>query len=51
MEALLIITGTMGAGKSAVLAEASDLLAQRFLVRRGRPTCKPKMCVLLSQVS
>lgn len=29
MEALLIITGTMGAGKSAVLAEASDLLARR----------------------
>jgi hypothetical protein len=29
MESLLIITGTMGAGKSAVLAEASDLLAQR----------------------
>src|SRR6185437_4619062 len=29
MESLLIITGTMGAGKSAVLAEASDLLGQR----------------------
>jgi len=29
MESLLIITGTMGAEKSAVLAEASDLLAQR----------------------
>jgi hypothetical protein len=29
MDSLLIITGTMGAGKSAVLAEASDLLAQR----------------------
>jgi predicted kinase len=27
MESLLIITGSMGAGKSAVLAEASDLLA------------------------
>jgi hypothetical protein len=26
---LLIVTGTMGAGKSAVLGEASDLLAQR----------------------
>jgi hypothetical protein len=31
-EALLIITGTMGAGKSAVLGEASDLLAQRRIV-------------------
>jgi hypothetical protein len=29
---LLIITGTMGAGKSAVLAEASDILAQRRIV-------------------
>lgn len=29
MEFLLVITGTMGAGKSAVLAEASDLLARR----------------------
>ena len=29
MESLLIITGTMGAGKSAVLTEASDLLAKR----------------------
>jgi len=28
-ESLLIITGSMGAGKSSVLAEASDLLAQR----------------------
>jgi hypothetical protein len=31
-ESLLIITGTMGAGKSAVLAEASDILAQRQIV-------------------
>jgi adenylylsulfate kinase len=31
-ESLLIITGTMGAGKSAVLAEASDILAQRGIV-------------------
>jgi ABC-type uncharacterized transport system YnjBCD ATPase subunit len=30
-ESLLIITGTMGAGKSTVLAEASDLLAQRSI--------------------
>lgn len=29
MESLLIITGTMGAGKTAVLAEASDILAKR----------------------
>lgn len=29
---LLIITGSMGAGKSAVLAEASDLLSQRKMV-------------------
>lgn len=29
---LLVITGTMGAGKSAVLAEASDLLAVRNIV-------------------
>jgi hypothetical protein len=28
---LLIITGTMGAGKSAVLAEASDILALRHM--------------------
>jgi len=28
-ESLLIITGTMGAGKSAVLGEASDILAER----------------------
>jgi hypothetical protein len=28
---LLIITGTMGAGKSAVLHEASDLLTQRYI--------------------
>ena len=28
-ESLLIITGTMGSGKTAVLAEASDLLARR----------------------
>jgi len=31
-ESLLIITGTMGAGKTAVLAEASDILALRHLV-------------------
>lgn len=29
---MLIITGTMGAGKTAVLAEASDILAQRQIV-------------------
>ncbi len=29
MESLLIITGTMGAGKTTVLGEASDILAQR----------------------
>lgn len=29
---LLIITGTMGAGKTAVLGEASDILAQRRIV-------------------
>lgn len=29
---MLIITGTMGAGKTTVLAEASDMLAQRQLV-------------------
>jgi hypothetical protein len=29
---LLIITGTMGAGKTAVLGEASDILAQRRMV-------------------
>src|SRR5260370_932212 len=28
-ESLLIITGTMGSGKTAVLAESSDLLARR----------------------
>jgi hypothetical protein len=31
-DSLLIITGTMGAGKTAVLAEASDILAQRQIV-------------------
>jgi hypothetical protein len=31
-ELLLIITGTMGAGKTAVLAEASDILAERQIV-------------------
>ena len=31
-ESLLIITGTMGAGKTAVLGEASDILAQRQIV-------------------
>ncbi len=29
---MLIITGTMGAGKTAVMAEASDILAQRGIV-------------------
>lgn len=29
---MLIITGTMGAGKTSVLAEASDILAQRQIV-------------------
>ena len=32
MESLLIITGSMGAGKSSVLAEASDILALRRIV-------------------
>jgi hypothetical protein len=31
-ESLLIITGTMGAGKTAALGEASDILALRHLV-------------------
>jgi hypothetical protein len=31
-ESLLIITGTMGAGKTAVLGEASDILAHRQIV-------------------
>jgi len=31
-ESLLIITGSMGAGKTAVLGEASDILAQRQIV-------------------
>lgn len=31
-ESLLIITGSMGAGKSSVLAEASDILALRRIV-------------------
>jgi hypothetical protein len=31
-ESLLIITGTMGAGKTAVLGEASDILALRSIV-------------------
>ena len=31
-ESLLIITGTMGAGKSAVLGEASDILALRHII-------------------
>jgi len=31
-ESLLIITGTMGAGKTVVLGEASDILAQRRIV-------------------
>lgn len=29
MESLLILTGTMGAGKTTILGEASDILAQR----------------------
>lgn len=32
---LLIITGTMGAGKTAVLAEASDILRHRRIVHAG----------------
>lgn len=32
MESLLIITGTMGAGKTTVLCEASDILAQRRII-------------------
>src|ERR1700687_6295902 len=31
-ESLLIITGTMGAGKTTVLGEASDILALRHIV-------------------
>lgn len=31
-ESLLILTGTMGAGKTAVMAEASDILSERNLV-------------------
>lgn len=31
-ESLLIITGTMGAGKTVVMGEASDILAQRKIV-------------------
>lgn len=31
-ESLLIITGTMGAGKTTVLGEASDILAERHIV-------------------
>src|ERR1700746_1021056 len=31
-ESLLIITGAMGAGKTAVMGEASDILAQRQIV-------------------
>jgi hypothetical protein len=31
-ESLLILTGSMGAGKTTVLAEASDLLSQRRIV-------------------
>jgi adenylylsulfate kinase-like enzyme len=31
MESLLIITGTMGAGKTTVLGEASDILASRHI--------------------
>jgi len=32
MESLLIITGSMGSGKTSVLAEASDILALRHIV-------------------
>jgi hypothetical protein len=32
MDSLLIITGSMGAGKTAMMGEASDLLAQRQIV-------------------
>ena len=32
MESLLIITGSMGAGKTSVLAEASDILSLRHIV-------------------
>ena len=32
MESLLIITGSMGAGKTSALAEASDILASRQIV-------------------
>jgi hypothetical protein len=32
MDSLLIITGTMGAGKTTVLGEASDILALRHIV-------------------
>jgi hypothetical protein len=32
MESLLIITGSMGAGKTSVLAEASDILTLRHIV-------------------
>ena len=31
-ESLLIITGTMGAGKTAAMGEASDILVQRQIV-------------------
>jgi len=34
-DALLVITGTMGAGKTAVLAEASDILSRRNIVHAG----------------
>jgi hypothetical protein len=30
-ESLLVITGTMGAGKTSVLAEASDILTMRHI--------------------
>jgi adenylate kinase len=33
-ESLLIITGTMGAGKTTVLGEASDILALRHIAMR-----------------
>jgi hypothetical protein len=35
MTSLLIITGTMGAGKTTVLGEASDILTQRQVIHAG----------------
>jgi putative protein kinase ArgK-like GTPase of G3E family len=34
-KSLLILTGTMGAGKSSILGESTDILAQRKLVHAG----------------